>query len=100
MTTSVICLFALHLFLQFADAVITIRALENPKARELNPFAMWLIEKFGPERAMFGMKMTAVAVIFYFLPVTPWWALLGLNALYVGVIWKNLKVMKEMNKHE
>lgn len=96
MSTLIIALFVMHVALQAADAIITIRALKNPKARELNPFAMWLIKQFGVEKAMFGMKVTAVVVILHFLPVTPWHALATLNALYVWIIWRNLKVMKEM----
>ena len=91
-------LFYLLVALQIADGYTTIQGLRTGKAREVNPILAKLIGEIGRDRAVVGVKLLAIAGLWYSRTGTPVWAMAAMAAVYVYVIAGNVRVLREVNK--
>jgi hypothetical protein len=80
--------------LQVADGYTTIEGLRSGAAREANPLLARLIGKVGRDRAVVGVKLLAIAGLWYGRPDVPLWMMGALAALYVYVIANNVRVIR------
>ncbi|MGP1680841.1 MAG: DUF5658 family protein [Giesbergeria sp.] len=91
-------LFYLLVALQIADGYTTIKALRTGNAREANPIVAKLIGAVGRDRAVAGLKLIAIAGLWYGRADTPLWAMGALAALYAYTIINNVRVMRRSAK--
>lgn len=88
--------FALYvalLALQFLDFATTVYALKHG-ARERNVYLAALFARIGVERGLLGAKTVAVLLLAVGYPFIPWPMFLGLTAVYVYVVWRNVLVVQ------
>lgn len=87
-------LFYLLVALQIADGYTTIQGLRTGKEREVNPILAKLIGEIGRDRAVVGVKLLAIAGLWYGRAGTSLWALVAMAAVYIYVIANNVRVMR------
>ena len=87
-------LFILLVILQIVDSALTIQALKNPKLKESNVFLKKIMDKIGVVPTLVLTKVGALSIIYYYLPVMPLAALVGLVVLYFVVILNNIYQLK------
>jgi hypothetical protein len=80
--------------LQLADGYTTIEGLRSGAAREANPLLARLIGRVGRDRAVVGVKLLAIAGLWYGRSEVPLWMMGALTALYVYVIANNVRVIR------
>jgi len=93
-------LFAALVILQIADAALTIAGLRTGYAKEANPLVEKLIGKVGRDRAIVGIKLIAIAGLWYGYALVPLWALGAGVALYVAVVANNVRVLRNAKARE
>lgn len=89
-------LFAVLLVLQLADVATTYYIVSRQIGREANPFMAWMICQFGLVTGLLLPKAAMLAALYLAVlePGITHWALAGLIALYVWVIYNNVGVIR------
>lgn len=86
-------LIATMVFLQLADAITTYKGLSKPGIAEGNPFIAKILETIGLKGFLFAKIAFAVILLIY-LPGSNLLAVVGVTAVYVYVIWANIKLIR------
>ena len=85
-----IALYGLLVALQLADGVTTHIILKRAGA-ERNIVMVWAIRTWGVAHALWGKVIIIAVLVWFALPIMPWWVLAGLDAWYVIVVAHNTR---------
>lgn len=86
------------LALQLADAITTVLFIQKG-GYERNPFIAWVMERIGVIPALMAVKIPLCAVLVWAnkYPEVQW-VFAGAIALYVWVVWNNIKVIRRLSR--
>lgn len=84
--------------MQVIDGYTTIEGLRTGAMHEANPLLAKLIGQVGRDRAVVGVKLLAIAGLWYGRADAPLWMLAGMAAMYVYVIGNNVRLLRGVSK--
>lgn len=83
-------LYILLVLLQIADGVTT-HAILKRAGTERNIVMGWAIQTWGLKHALWGKVIIIAVLVWFAIPIMPWWVLAALDAWYCVVVAHNVR---------